>query len=148
MAKGHGSGIGKGARHALTEAMTHLVGEAKGAVDPLSKRAGKELRKLEKRLLAARATEARRLRQLTAAQGSKGHKTVTKRSRQAGEAAQEVAALAGKIASLAAPAGAAAEPASTPAVPGRAATPTPRTTRSTTRKRARPADGSAGNTST
>jgi hypothetical protein len=103
MAKDRGrSAKGTGAKDALIEAMTDLVGGAKGAMGPLSKRAGKEIRKLEKRLAAARATETKRLRQLAAAQGTKGRKLVARRSKQAGEAAQEVAALVGKMASLAA----------------------------------------------
>jgi hypothetical protein len=103
MARDRGrSAKGTGAKDALIEAMADLVGGAKGAVGPLSKRATKEIRKLEKRLSAARATETKRLRQLAAAQGTKGRKLVAKRSKQAGEAAQEVAALAGKMTSLAA----------------------------------------------
>ncbi|MDO8483751.1 MAG: hypothetical protein Q7S35_02260 [Candidatus Limnocylindrales bacterium] len=103
MAKGRtGSGKGKGTKDAFIDAMTQLVGDVKGAVDPLSKRAGKELRKLEKRLVAARATETKRRAQLTSAQGSKGRKQVGKRTKQAGDAAKEVAALAARIASLAA----------------------------------------------
>ena len=60
--------------------------------------AAKELRKLEKRLAAARATETKRLRQLAAAQGSKGRKEVAKRQQQAAEAASEVASLVARMA--------------------------------------------------
>ena len=60
--------------------------------------AAKELRKLEKRLALARATETRRLIQLTTAQESKGRKEVAKRQRQAADAAGEVAALVSKLA--------------------------------------------------
>ena len=103
MAKGRGrSAKGSAAKGALIGAMTDLVGSARGALVPLSSGAGKEIRKLEKRLIAARATEARRVRQLASAQATKGRKQVAKRSRQAFEAAQEVANLAGKLAGLAA----------------------------------------------
>ena len=60
--------------------------------------AAKELRKLEKRLALARATETKRLSQLTTAQESKGRKEVAKRQRQAADAAGEVAALVSKLA--------------------------------------------------
>ena len=103
MAKDRGrSGKRKVGKEALVEAVTDLVSGSKRALEPLSKGAGKEIRKLEKRLDAARATETKRLRQLAAAQATKGRKQVAKRSKQAGEAAQEVASLAGKLAGLAA----------------------------------------------
>ena len=102
MAKGRGSASKKGPKDALIEAMTHLVDEATSVAKPGSKRVVKQLGKLEKRLVAARATEAKRLTQLAAAQGSKGRKQVAKRSKQAGEAAQEVAAIAAKLANVAA----------------------------------------------
>lgn len=103
MAKGRtGSGKTKGTRESLLDAMTQLVGDTRSAVDRPSKRAAKELRKLEKRLVAARAVEIKRLAQLAAATGSKSRREVAKRTRQAGEAAQEVAELAGQIASRAA----------------------------------------------
>jgi hypothetical protein len=103
MAKGRtGSGKGKGTTDSLVDAMAQLVGDTKRAVDRPSKRAAKELRKLEKRLVAARAVEIKRLGQLAAATGSKSRREVAKRTRQAGEAAQEVAALAGQIATRAA----------------------------------------------
>ena len=60
--------------------------------------AAKELRKLEKRLAAARVTESKRLRQLASAE--KARKQVSKRQRQAAEAATEVASLAARIARL------------------------------------------------
>jgi hypothetical protein len=65
-------------------------------------KAAKELRKLEKRVAAARATETRRLQQLAAAQDSKGRKAVARRQRQAADAASEVTALVSKIAATAA----------------------------------------------
>src|SRR5512146_1451584 len=103
MAKDRGrSGKRKVGKTALVEAVSDLVGSSRRALGPLSNSAGKEIRKLEKRLDAARATEAKRLRQLAAAQATKGRKQVAKRSKQAGEAAQEVASLAGKLAGRAA----------------------------------------------
>ena len=89
-------------KDALVEAVSELVGGAKGALRPLSKGVAREIRKLEKRLEAARTVEAKRLGQLAAAQATKGKKQVAKRSKQAGDAAQEVATLAGKLAGLAA----------------------------------------------
>ena len=64
--------------------------------------AAKELRKLEKRLAAARATETKRLQQLAAAQGSKGRKEVAKRQKQAADAASEVASLVSRMAAASA----------------------------------------------
>jgi hypothetical protein len=90
------------AKDAMVEALTDLVVGAREAVSPGSKPAGKKARKLEKRLAAARSIEAKRVRQLVAAQGAKGRKQVAKRTKQVGEAARRVATLAGKMASLAA----------------------------------------------
>ena len=103
MAKGRtGSGSGKGARDALVDAVTQLVDDAKGAVDPLSRRAGKELRTLEKRLARARATETKRLAQLAAAQARRVASRSPSGPGRPSRRAQDVAGPAGRIASLAA----------------------------------------------
>src|SRR4029077_7992258 len=63
--------------------------------------ATREVRKLEKKLAAAREVKAHRLAQLAAAQAGKGKKEIAKRSRQAKSAAADVASLAKKVAASA-----------------------------------------------
>lgn len=67
------------------------------AVEGSASQADRRVRRLEKRLAAARKIEAKRLRQLEDAEGSKGRKPVTKRRRQAGEAAAHVSSLAAEL---------------------------------------------------
>ena len=62
---------------------------------PLPKKAKRQVRKLTKQLDAARATEARRLRQ-----SAKAHQKVDKRERQAARATAGVAAIEGRIREL------------------------------------------------
>lgn len=59
---------------------------------PLPKKTKRQVRKLTKQLGAARATEARRLRQ-----SAKAHKRVDKRERQVARAAADVARIEGRI---------------------------------------------------
>lgn len=59
---------------------------------PLPKKAKRQVRKLTKQLGAARATEAKRLRQ-----SAKAHKRVDKRERQVARAAADVATIEGRI---------------------------------------------------
>ncbi len=99
---------GKGPQTVVVDAVADLVDHAKGVVMPLSKRAARELRQLDKRLAALRLTETKRVRQLATAQQSKGRKQVAKRSKQVAAVASEVAGLAMRIASLASSAAAAA----------------------------------------
>ena len=98
----------QGSRTVVVDAVADLVDGAKGVVVPLSKRAARELRQLDKRLAALRLTETKRVRQLATAQQSRGRKQVVKRSRQVAAVASEVAGLAKRIASLASLAAAAA----------------------------------------
>lgn len=98
----------QGSRTVVVEAVADLVDDAKGVVVPLSKRAARELRQLDKRLAALRLTETKRVRQLATARQSKGRKQVVKRSKQVADVASEVAGLAMRIASLASLAAAAA----------------------------------------
>src|SRR5436190_1497409 len=95
------SASGKSRAGAVIDTVTDVVVDAKGAVTPLSKGAAKELRRLEKRLTAARKTESKRLRQLAAALASNGRKQITKRRKQAAAAEADVAGLAARIAGLA-----------------------------------------------
>src|SRR5262245_14429197 len=83
------------------DAASGLVGGTRDRVVPLSKKAAKEVQRLEQKLAAATATEAKRLRQLAAAQAGKGEKEITKRRKQAKEAAAEVASLTARLASVA-----------------------------------------------
>src|SRR4249920_2105367 len=96
-----GSASGRSRTGVVIDTVSGVIVDAKGVVTPLSKRAAKELHKLEEQLALARKTETKRLRQLAAALGSKGRKEITKRRKQAAEAEAEVAALAAKLASLA-----------------------------------------------
>jgi len=82
----------------VVDVVSDLVVDARGVVAPISKSAAKELHRLEKRLVAARSVESKRVRQLARAQASKGRKAVAKRSRQAAKAATEVASLAARLA--------------------------------------------------
>ena len=59
---------------------------------PLPRKTKRQVRKLTKQLGAARATEARRLRQ-----SAKAHKRVDKRERQVARAAADVARIEGRI---------------------------------------------------
>ena len=77
---------------------TDVIVDADGTVTPVSGRTAKELHKLEKKLAAARKTEAKRLRQLQAAEATKGRKQVAKRTRQATDAAKEVVVAGGEAA--------------------------------------------------
>ncbi len=98
----------RGSRTVVIDALADLVDDAKRVVVPLSKRAARELRQLDKRLAAVRLTETKRVRQLATAQQSKGRKQVVKRSRQVAAVVSEVAGLTMRIASLASSAAAAA----------------------------------------
>ena len=117
-------------RGGVVETVTDVIVDADGTVTPVSGRTAKELHKLEKKLAAARKTEAKRLRQLQAAEGTKGRKQVAKRTRQATDAANEVSSLSAKLQSAAAEAaGSAAATAAPPAVSAPAApAPAPRAT--------------------
>src|SRR4249920_728099 len=55
-------------RGGVVETVTDVIVDADGTVTPVSGRMAKELHKLEKKLAAARKTEAKRLRQLQAAE--------------------------------------------------------------------------------
>ena len=76
-------GKGKGTRTVVVDAVADLVDDAKGIVVPLSRRAAKELRQLDKRLAVVRVAETKRIKQLAIAQQSKGRKQVAKRAKQA-----------------------------------------------------------------
>ena len=117
-------------RGGVVETVTDVIVDADGTVTPVSGRTAKALHKLEKKLAAARKTEAKRLRQLQAAEGTKGRKQVAKRTRKATDAASEVSSLSAKLQNAAAEAaGSAAATAAPPAVSAPAApAPAPRAT--------------------
>ena len=73
----------------IVDTVAGVVVDAKGVVTPVSGKVARQLHKIEKKLQAARKTEAKRLRQLAAAQASKGGGQVKKRTHQAAEAATE-----------------------------------------------------------
>ena len=58
---GDASGSSRGRTGMVIDAVSGVIIDAKGVVTPLPKAAAKELRKLEKRLAAARKTESKRL---------------------------------------------------------------------------------------
>ena len=84
----------KAAAGMVVDTVAGVVVDAAGVVTPVSGRVARQLRKIEKKLQAARKTEAKRLRQLAAAEATKGRRQVAKRTHQAADAATEVAALA------------------------------------------------------
>ena len=75
----------------LVETPDAVAGSAP-EIRPLPKKTKREVRKLTKQLGAARATEAKRLRQ-----SAKAHRRVDKRERQVARAAADVAAIEGRI---------------------------------------------------
>ncbi len=81
----------------VLDAVGSLVATAQTKSAPLTKKAGREIRKLGKQLDSARAKESKRLGQLARAESTKGRKQVDKRRRQAGEAAADVAGIIGRI---------------------------------------------------
>lgn len=100
-----GSGKAKGKRGDPAGSVGDAVASVIG---PLGKQAAKEIDKLESKIAKARATEAKRLRQLAEAQAVKGRKAVAKRRRQVEEATGEVTGLVGRLAKRTAATGAAA----------------------------------------
>jgi hypothetical protein len=106
---------------ALIETPDPVAGAAPEA-RPLPKKMQRQVRKLTKQLGAARAVEAKRLRQ-----SAKAHKRVDKRERQVARAAADVAAIDSRIRGVADGAeGTKPAPATAP-VPPRPARPTRRT---------------------
>jgi hypothetical protein len=75
----------------LIEASASVTGTA-AETRPLPKKAKRQVRKLTKKLGAARATEAKRMRQ-----SAKAHKRVDKRERQVARATADVASIEGRI---------------------------------------------------
>ena len=94
-------GGSKGRRDVVVDTVADVIVDARGVVTPLSKSARKELRKLEKQLVAARKTESKRVRQLATAIATKGRKQVARRRKQVAESESEVAHLASRVAALA-----------------------------------------------
>src|SRR4051794_38055677 len=92
----------KAAAGVIVDTVADVVVDAKGAVTPVSGKVARQLHKIEKKLKAARKTEARRLRQLSSAESSKKRGHVKKRTHQAAKAATEVAALAARLTDAAA----------------------------------------------
>jgi hypothetical protein len=80
---------------ATDDVLIETPGPATGSAPetrPLPKKMKRQVRKLAKQLGAARAVEAKRLRQ-----SAKAHKRVDKRERQVARAAADVAAIEGRI---------------------------------------------------
>ena len=91
----------KAAAGMIVDTVAGVIVDAKGVVTPVPGRLARQIRKLEKKLVVARKTESKRLRQLAAAEASKSRSQVAKRTHQAAEAATEVAALAARLTELA-----------------------------------------------
>ena len=84
---------GKGADHGASDAVEAVA----GALGPMTRKAGRGLKKLERKLVDARKVESKRLRQLAVAQEKKSRKEVAKRRLQASAAAADVAGLVARM---------------------------------------------------
>ncbi len=66
----------KAAAGVIVDTVAGVIVDAKGVVTPVPGRLARQIRKLEKKLVAARKTESKRLRQLAAAEASKSRSQV------------------------------------------------------------------------